>query len=224
MRPEGKAYIQKQLKMIEAELEEEKKRHYEEMKQLFGSDREKRGRALCKMKCRRAGSSPTGASLMRFMKREPNRQIVDTEIKVGDRVIISQGNPLDKRNPTAIVHQVRRFDITLAFEGRPKRFSNRQPLRLDLSANEVTYQRMRDAVTSLRKPQNEGLLKMLTGSRTIEETGGPVTITQQKLNPSQQDAVKTGHGSETVLLDSRTSGNGKVTYCSGMHGRSFEAW
>lgn len=209
MRPEGKAYIQKQLKMIEAELAEEKKRHYEEMKQLFGADREKRGRALCKMKCRRAGTSPTGASLMRFMKREPNCQIADTEIKIGDRVIISQGNPLDKRNPTAIVHQVRRFDITLAFEGRPKRFSNRQPLRLDLSANEVTYQRMRDAVTSLRKPQNEGLLKMLTGSRTIEETGAPVTITQPKLNPSQQDAVKRAMEAKRFFLIQGPPGTGK---------------
>ncbi len=209
MRPEGKAYIQKQLKMIEAELEEEKKRHYEEMKQLFGSDREKRGRALCKMKCRRAGTSPTGASLMRFMKREPNRQIVDTEIKVGDRVIISQGNPLDKRNLTAIVHQVRRYDITLAFEGRPKRFSNRQPLRLDLSANEVTYQRMRDAVTSLRKPQNEAFLKMLTGTRTIEEAGEPVDIDQPNLNPSQQDAVKRAMEAKRFFLIQGPPGTGK---------------
>jgi len=209
MRPEGKAYIQNQLKMIEAELEAEKKRHYEEMKQLFGYDREKRGRALCKMKCRRAGTSPTGASLMRFMKREVNRQIVDTEIKVGDRVIISQGNPLDKRNPTAIVHQVRRFDITLAFEGRPKRFSNRQPLRLDLSANEVTYQRMRDAVKSLRKPQNEGLLKMLTGSRAIEEIGDPVKINQPKLNPSQKDAVKRAMEAKRFFLIQGPPGTGK---------------
>lgn len=209
MRPEGKAYIQKQLKMIEAELEEEKRRHYEEMKQLFGSDREKRGRALCKMKCRRAGTSPTGASLMRFMKREQNRQIIDTEIKVGDRVIISQGNPLDKRNPTAIVHQVRRFDITLAFEGRPKRFSNRQPLRLDLSANEVTYQRMRDAVTSLRKPQNEAVLKMLTGTRTIEEAGEPSSIDQPNLNPSQKDAVKRAMEAKRFFLIQGPPGTGK---------------
>lgn len=209
MRPEGKAYIQNQLKMIEAELEEEKNKHIEEIKQLSGFEREKRGRALCKMKCRRAGTSPTGATLMRFMKQESGQPLTDTEIKVGDRVIISQGNPLDKRNATAIVDQVRRFDMTLAFEGRPKRFSNRQPLRLDLSANEITYQRMRDAVASLRKPQNEGLLKMLTGTRTIEEVGDSVEIKQPDLNPSQQEAVKRAMEAKRFFLIQGPPGTGK---------------
>jgi predicted DNA helicase len=209
MRPEGKSYIQKQLKMIEAERAEEMRRQFDEMKQLSGYEREKRGRALCKMKCRRAGRNATGASLMRFMKIESNTSIVDTEIKIGDRVIISQGNVLDKRNASAIVDQVRRFDLTLAFEGRPKRFSNHLPIRLDLSANEVTYQRMKDAVTSLRKPQNEGLLKILTGTRVMEKVGDPVEIHQPNLNKSQQDAVKRAMESERFFLIQGPPGTGK---------------
>ena len=209
MRPEGKIYIQKQLKMIEAEREEEIRRHFDEMKQLSGYEREKRGRALCKMKCRRAGRNATGASLMRFMKIEANTSIVDTEIKVGDRVIISQGNVLDKRNASAIVDQVRRFDLTLAFEGRPKRFSNHLPLRLDLSANEVTYQRMKDAVESLRKPQNEGILKIVTGTRAMEQMGEPADIHQPNLNKSQQDAVKRAMQSERFFLIQGPPGTGK---------------
>jgi predicted DNA helicase len=209
MRPEGKIYIQKQLKMIEAERAEEMRRQFDEMKQLSGYEREKRGRALCKMKCRRAGRNATGASLMRFMKIESNTSIVETEIKVGDRVIISQGNVLDKRNASAIVDQVRRFDLTLAFEGRPKRFSNNLPLRLDLSANEVTYQRMKDAVESLRKPQNEGILKIVTGTRVMEKMGEPVEIHQPKLNKSQQDAVKRAMESERFFLIQGPPGTGK---------------
>ncbi|BES66173.1 IGHMBP2 family helicase [Gottschalkiaceae bacterium SANA] len=209
MRPEGKIYIQKQLKMIEAERAEEMRRQFDEMKELSGYEREKRGRALCKMKCRRAGRNATGASLMRFMKIESNTSIVETEIKVGDRVIISQGNVLDKRNASAIVDQVRRFDLTLAFEGRPKRFSNHLPLRLDLSANEVTYQRMKDAVESLRKPQNEGILKIVTGTRVMEKMGEPVEIHQPKLNKSQQDAVKRAMESQRFFLIQGPPGTGK---------------
>ena len=209
MRPEGKTYIQKQLKMIEAERAEEIRRHFDEMKQISGYERENRGRALCKLKCQRAGRNAAGASLMRFMKIEANTSIVDTDIKVGDRLVISQGNVLDTRNATAIVDQVRRFDLTLAFEGRPKRFSNNLPLRLDLSANEVTFQRMKDAVTSLRTPQYEGVLKIITGTRTMEEVGDPVEIHQPKLNPSQRDAVKRAMEAKRFFLIQGPPGTGK---------------
>jgi len=207
-------YADRLTDLVELEREEEMRRHEREIRALSGRDREDRGRALLRLRGRNEGEG-LGGHLVKFMRKQKGQPLPDTEIRVGDLVMISKMDPLRDDNPTGIVTQVTNYSVTVSFDRRPGSWVYGTGLRMDLYVNDVPYRRMQDALAEL--PTADGPLAHLrdvcTGacapaevaSAEIESWHNPA------LNPSQRQAVRAAVATEDVHLIHGPPGTGKTT-------------
>ncbi len=200
--------------LVQLEREEEMERHEQEIKNLTGLEREKRGRALLRMKARYQGESLGGRHLVKFMKLKAGLKLPDHQLKVGDLLIISSGNPLSSKNPTGTVAEMTEYSISLIFDSKPsKEFLKQKPLRLDLYINDITYQRMFEALDQLREIEGERaeLRDVMLGMRepSFQERSEP-DYYDTRLNPSQKRAVHRALEAEDFFLVHGPPGTGKT--------------
>jgi len=88
-------YLEKYEKLLQLEREEEMRRHEREIKQLSGSEREKKGRAILRLRGRDRGQGLAGKFLVKFMRQQQGEELPDNEISVGDLVMLSKNKPLN---------------------------------------------------------------------------------------------------------------------------------
>src|SRR6056297_2810098 len=102
-------YIEKYRRLVELERTEEMERHELEIKRLSPREREKKGRAILHLKGRDAGKAFGNKQMVKFIRQKPGEQLPDTEISVGDLVMISKNRVLDNNNPTGTVAEKTRY-------------------------------------------------------------------------------------------------------------------
>ncbi|MDY6770747.1 MAG: IGHMBP2 family helicase [Candidatus Nanohaloarchaea archaeon] len=200
--------------LVELEREEEMRQHEQEIRQLSGSEREAKGRALTSMRGREEGEGIEGVKV-KFMKTTKGQELPDTEIAVGDLVMVSKNDPLRDDNPTGTVIERTKYSVTVAFETDPPGFVYGNGVRLDLYVNDITYQRMKDALDELENATGRlrELRKIITG------TGEPDPVEPREidtwfnpeLNGSQQAAVRRALGADDFYLIHGPPGTGKTT-------------
>ena len=138
-----KKYIKKLIKLINFEREAEIELMVNEIKNMSGKKREELGRAVNKVKGKYIGKE-LGLSIVQFGRSE----IIDTEISVGDMVLVSTGNPLRSDLTGTVTEKGGRF-IKVAFDSRVPKWALKKKVRLDLYANDVTFRRMEDNLNHL---------------------------------------------------------------------------
>lgn len=198
-----KTLINNMLRSIEYEREEERERHYQEMKHLTGAEREKKGRAVINLKKRKAGRTLSGEHLYIFSRQDQ----IETEISVGDQIIVSENSPLDLQNPNGIVYEMNHRSITIAFSKQP-RFASSKGLRIDLSVNDTTYKRMEETLLNLKSPQYSKLHKILSGQYHVNTYLKNQPF--KDLNDRQQDAISQAFNNNGYYSIQGPPGTGKT--------------
>ena len=138
-----KEYVKRLLELVEMERKAEIEAMISEIRRLSASKREKIGRAINNLDGKILGRE-LGFTLVKYGRKKP----IETEISVGDLVLISRGNPLRSDLTATVAQKGNRF-IIVAMEKVPKWALKN--VRIDLYANDITFQRMEDNLKKLNK-------------------------------------------------------------------------
>ncbi|MDL2246043.1 IGHMBP2 family helicase [Methanobrevibacter sp. OttesenSCG-928-K11] len=199
-----KSYIKYLIKLIKHEKDAEIALMVNEIKKLSPQKREKLGRAINNLKGKVIGKE-LGYTIVQYGRRE----IIDTEIKVGDVVLISRGNPLKSDLTGTVTEKGGRF-IKIAIENIPK-WALKKDTRIDLYVSDVTFKRMEDNLNNLSK-YGQKALEYLLDEKTLKkiDTSDSLNFEDNNLNESQKSAVNKCLNSKEFFLVHGPFGTGKT--------------
>lgn len=174
-----------------------------EIRRLSPRQRERAGRAVNGLNGKITGRE-LGFHLVKYGRRDP----IDTQISVGDLVLISRGNPLRSDLTGTVAMKGKRF-LVVALEHVPGWALKN--VRIDLYANDVTFQRM---IENLKSPTRNVLrvLGFLCGTEKPSEGADVVDFqaVDPELNESQMEAIRMALGSDDFFLIHGPFGTGKT--------------
>ena len=202
-------YIEHFSELVELERREEMERHEKEMRQLSGWERQKEGRAILNARARDEGTALGGKFIVKFVRRDG---LPETEISVGDLVRISKNQPLSDDNPSGTVTEKTGYSLKVAFDDRPPDWIY-DKVRVDLYVNDITYQRMLDALEKVENLKGKKKRLIETLLKEKERHFDPVKevyFCNRELNESQKEAVKKALSSEEFHLIHGPPGTGKT--------------
>lgn len=206
-------YTDRFRELVELEREQEMREHERSIMNLSAEQREAEGKAVLHLKGRDQGMALEG-KLVKFLRQHQGEPLPDTEIAVGDLVMLSRKDPLLDNNPTGTVIQKTNYSITVAFD-QPRNFLFGSGLRMDLYVNDITYQRMKAALSHIVDAEQSlaALRNIFVGLQSPQGTS-KAEISQwfnDDLNPSQKEAVAYSIGAKNVHLIHGPPGTGKTT-------------
>lgn len=204
-------YEEKYSCLVELEREKEMERHRKEIEQMTAKEREEEGRALLYMKGKHEGKALGGKHIVKFTRKGP---LSENEISVGDLVMISKNQPLNPDNPTGTVTEKTHYSISVAFQDSPPGFTYGKNLRIDLYVNDITFQRMLDALDELEETDEhqEKLKRILLDQEDPLFTDQPEPkYSSSELDESQKEAVKRSLEADNLFLVHGPPGTGKTT-------------
>jgi len=197
-----KKYVEKLKKLVEEERKAEIEVMLNEIKALSDAEREKRGRAILNLNGKVIGEE-FGYKLVRYGRKKP----FETEIGVGDLVLISKGNPLKSDLVGVVAEKGSRF-ITVALEKVPEWAL--KGVRIDLYANDITFQRQIENLSKLSDTCVKALEFVLGLKKPKEPKPVDFEPFDKELNESQIRAVSLALGVEDFFLIHGPFGTGKT--------------
>ncbi|MHC1600567.1 MAG: IGHMBP2 family helicase [Candidatus Methanospirareceae archaeon] len=208
-------YIQHFTELVELEREEQMRQHEDEMRRLSGREREEKGRAFLKMKGKSQDLGLGGKHLVRFRKQNAGFVLPDSEIEVGDLVLVSKAGtaPWDDDNPTGTVTEKTSYSITVAFDDAPPGFVYQKDLRIDLFVNDITFQRMIKALKRFKRLPRWRKDKLLGNTPPEFTKIKEIEFCNKELNESQREAVLRSLAAQDFFLIHGPPGTGKTITC-----------
>ena len=185
--------------LIEKERKAEKEFHLEEIKRLSGVERQKRGRAVLGLRMKYIGEF-LDFKIYRFNR----NNFPEHQIKVGDIVLISKGEPL-KFNQEATVSAVGKNFIEV-YSKEP--IFRSKLYRVDLFVNDITFKRMLKALDKVENGKLKIDVDILLGKK--EPKIIEVDEKSEILNESQNIALSKSIKSDIFLIHG-PPGTGKTT-------------
>jgi len=195
-------YLKWLKRLIEREREAEIEMMRREIKKLSGKEREKIGRAILGLKGKVIGRE-FSFKIVKYGREKD----IETEISVGDLVLISRGNPL-RSNLVGVVTEKSKKYLSVALEKTPSwAFSN---VRIDLFANDITFKRQIENLENLKESGRLALKYSLGGIVSLPSVKISFSPFDKDLNPSQKLAVSFSLGTKDFFLIQGPFGTGKT--------------
>jgi predicted DNA helicase len=213
---EERRYIKKFKKLVEKERAEEMRWHEQEIRRLSGREREERGRAILQLRGRNQGTGLGGRYIVKFIRQRQGEMLPKHEINTGDLVMLSRGNPLSPNTPSGTVIEKSKYSITAVFDREPPRYIYKKNLRMDLYVNDITFQRMLEALSVLASARGRlaGMRDKLLGKKdVVVPEPERLEILNGELNEAQVRAVEKAVSSDDLFLIHGPAGTGKTMTC-----------
>lgn len=200
-----KKYIKNLIRLINYERDAEIDLMTREISTMSGQKREELGRAINKVKGKSLGKE-LGLQIVQFGRPE----VIDTEISVGDMVLISTDNPLRSDLTGTVTEKGARF-IKVAFDKRVPKWAIKKKVRIDLYANDITFRRMEDNLKHLSLKGKNALEYILNERNPKKNRPTPyISYIDENLNPSQKTAIENALSCENFFLIHGPFGTGKT--------------
>ena len=200
-----KKYIKNLIRLINYERDAEIDLMTYEISTMSGQKREELGRAVNKVKGKSLGKE-LGLQIVQFGRPE----VIDTEISVGDMVLVSTDNPLRSDLTGTVTEKGARF-IKVAFDKRVPKWAIKKKVRLDLYANDITFRRMEDNLNHLSLKGKNALEYILNDRNPKKNREVPyISYIDENLNKSQKSAIENALSCENFFLIHGPFGTGKT--------------
>ncbi len=200
-----KKYIKNLITLINYERDAEIDLMTREISTMSGQKREELGRAINKVKGKSLGKE-LGLQIVQFGRSE----VIDTEIPVGDMVLISTDNPLRSDLTGTVTEKGARF-IKVAFDKRVPKWAIKKKVRIDLYANDITFRRMEDNLNHLSLKGKNALEYILNERNPKKNRDVPyISYIDENLNDSQKKAIENALSCENFFLIHGPFGTGKT--------------
>ena len=200
-----KKYIKNLIRLINYERDAEIDLMTYEISTMSGKKREELGRAINKVKGKSLGKE-LGLQIVQFGRSE----VIDTEISVGDMVLVSTDNPLKSDLTGTVTEKGARF-IKVAFDKRVPKWAIKKKVRLDLYANDITFRRMEDNLKHLSSKGKNALEYILNERNPKKNREIPyISYIDDSLNRSQKSAIENSLSCENFFLIHGPFGTGKT--------------
>ena len=200
-----KKYIKNLIKLVNYERDAEIELMRFEIAHMSGQKREELGRAINKVKGKYIGEE-LGLKIVQFGRSEK----IETEISVGDMVLVSTDNPLKSDFTGTVTEKGARF-IKVAFDKRIPRWVVKKKVRLDLYANDITFRRMEDNLKHLSLKGKNALEYILSERNPKKNRSVPyISYIDENLNESQKNAIENALSCENFFLIHGPFGTGKT--------------
>lgn len=205
------------VRLLREEEKEERRRYQNEILDKRPDERERRGKALFHLELLETHFNPSGQKLLTFALAN-HRPLPRYSLNVGDIVSLSGFQTPGSECPNGAVYEKDRWRITVAFSGRvPEWVTHEKSFQLNLTENRTTYQRMYDAVQTVRQADHSRVayLRDLSLGLKKPRSGDPVdpakvSFLDATLNEDQKKAVCMALEMEDVLLVHGPPGTGKT--------------
>ncbi len=189
-------YFEELKRAVHLEREEEKRAAIDEIKNLSGEKRERIGRAVLNLKGTYVGRELGGLYAIKFGRSKP----IDTEIEVGDVVLVSKGNPLKSDLTGTVISKTLR-SLSVAFSNSPPRWTLSKGIRVDLFLNDTTFRRMEKAIEIMENSDRVSWVReVILGKTSPNFNEVHVEFSDKSLNEFQRLAVEKALGSRIFLI------------------------
>lgn len=200
-----KKYIKNLIRLINFERDAEIDLMTYEISTMSGQKREELGRAINKVKGKSLGKE-LGMQIVQFGRSE----VIETEISVGDMVLVSTDNPLRSDLTGTVTEKGARF-IKVAFDKRVPKWAIKKKVRIDLYANDITFRRMEDNLNHLSLKGKNALEYILNERNPKKNRDVPyISYIDENLNGSQKEAIENALSCENFFLIHGPFGTGKT--------------
>lgn len=196
-------YIEKLIKLVQLERNEEIKKMEWEIKNLSGFEREKKGRAILNLKPKVIGEE-LGFYLIKFGR----SKIIETEINVGDEVLINKNKGKVRDDfKGVVVEKGSKFIVVSLDKLLPKSFKE---VRIDLYASDITYKRQIDNLKNLSENGKKVLSYILKDIKFDDIKKIDFKPFDKNLNYSQKLSISKALSSKNFFLIHGPFGTGKT--------------
>jgi len=202
----------KHYEKLKLAIKEERKAEIEatinEIKKYSGKKREEKGRAILNLDGKVSGYEVGGFTLIKYGR----KKYIDTNISIGDEVLISKGDPL-KSDYLATVTNIGVRYIEVAVSGSVPYWALKNT-RIDLYFNDVTFTRMKEALQRFKDPEEnfKSLKQVLLGKKKPDNKSleQELVFFDENLNTYQKEAVIKSIKEKELFLLYGPPGTGKT--------------